>query len=323
MFTEESLRMISEHVGYIKGSTNVGVVVFPARREIYLIDTANDDESIRRIVEFLEARHGGFRIVAAMNTHSHADHCGGNDWLVSNRGTQIWCPAGEASLMEYPAIETALIWGGTPIHDIRSKFLLAKPCIVDYVLKAPFTLETEDSGAFPEIPGGGTEIRVTPVPLPGHYLNQCGFLIDDTDGRRSFFLGDAVSGRNVLKKYWIQYLLDESKSKESIEKLSKIGADAYIPGHGDAVSEIEGLAELNLLAILETENMILDILKEPKTAEEILKEVADRNQIPMRVSQFVLIGSTIRSYLSGLYEEGRISYSIEENRMLWRASGND
>ena len=28
------------------------------------------------------------------------------------------------------------------------------------------------------------------------------------DGKKSFFVGDAVSGRNSLKRYWIQFMLD-------------------------------------------------------------------------------------------------------------------
>ncbi|MBQ9908578.1 MAG: hypothetical protein IJM48_02135 [Treponema sp.] len=86
---------------------------------------------------------------------------------------------------------------------------------------------------------------------------------------------------------------------------------------------MEGLAELNLLAILETENMILDELKSPKTMEELLKAVADRSGITLKTSQFCLIGSTLRSYLSGLYESGKIAYVISENRMLWHRAGSD
>ena len=76
--------------------------------------------------------------------------------------------------------------------------------------------------------------------------------------------------------------------------------------------------ELNLLAVLETEAMIEDELTKPLTFEEILKAVADRNNIPLKVSQFELIGSTVRSYLSSLYAAGKITYEITENRMLWK-----
>jgi len=319
-FTDESIERISEHIFLLKSSTNIGIISLPERRELYLIDSANDDYTVENIVNFLMEKFSGYSIKAVMNTHSHADHCGGNDWLVRNMGCEIWCPEGEASLMEYPIIEADLIWGGTPVHELRSNFLLAKPCKVDYVLKEKFSISTEklESPFESESTETETEIQIEPVPLPGHYLKPAGFLITDTDGTKSFFLGDAISGRNVLNKYWIQYLLDESQSKESIKKVAETEADFYIPGHGDMVTEIEGLAELNMLAILETENLILDALKSsPKTHEEILKEVADRNGIRLGVSQFFLIGSTIRSYLTGLYEEKRVAFKLVNNQMKW------
>lgn len=329
-FSDDSLVNISEHVFLLKSSTNIGIISIPSKKELFLIDSANDDYTIETIVGFLGTKFEGFTIKAVMNTHSHADHCGGNDWLVKNLGCEIWCPEGEASLMEYPIIETDLIWGGTPVHELRSNFLLAKACKVDYVLKDKFFIPTDsDNGPFFEdrlsktgrTTKTDTEIEIEPIPLPGHYLNPAGFLITDTDGKKTFFLGDAISGRNVLRRYWIQYLLDETKSKESLHKLSTIDADCYIPGHGDMVAEIEGLAELNIIAILETEQLILDTLKNgPKTHEEILKEVADRNDIRLGVSQFFLIGSTVRSYLSGLYEEKRVAFKLVNNQMKWEAT---
>ena len=63
-------------------------------------------------------------------THSHADHCGGNSYFVEHYNCQLWATKGEAALMEFPELETSLIWGGTPINEMRSKFLLAKPWIL-------------------------------------------------------------------------------------------------------------------------------------------------------------------------------------------------
>jgi hypothetical protein len=39
----------------------------------------------------------------------------------------------------------------------------------------------------------------------------------------------------------------------------------------------------------------------------------------MTHQQYVLIGSTLRSYLSYLKENGRLSVAIEDNRVVWRA----
>ncbi|WP_191015590.1 MBL fold metallo-hydrolase [Treponema zioleckii] len=309
--TQENFIQLTEHVFYIKMQTNIGVIKIPrgTHTDVYIIDSGNDDVIAQKILEILKNNIPDAKLQAIINTHSHADHCGGNPYIFQQTGCEIWTSKGEASLMEYPEIETALIWGGTAIHDIHSKFLLAKPSHATKIIEEgkDEILKIDEKN----------QLAIKPISLPGHYMNQIGLLIVDTDGKKSFFMGDAISGRNVIKRYWIQYLLDETKSKESLHKLAQIESDFYVPSHGDLVEDIEGLSELNIIALLETEKLILDILRTPKTTEEILKEVADRNGIKLGISQFVLIGSTLRSYLTGLYEEEKIGWSIEDNILRW------
>lgn len=352
--TKTELVHLTKHISYLKMPTNIGVISVKNQddeTEIYLVESGNDDKDAQKILESINENFPGAKIKTVLNTHAHADHCGGNSFLREKTGCEIWASKQSAALMEYPELETQLIWGGTPIRDIQSKFLLAKPCKVDRIL------DENDKIALPEIrhseqseesqnknqqkskkttgtknqlestKKSSVEIRVHPcssalnlqvISLPGHYIGQTGFLFTDTDGKKVFFGGDSFSGRSAIKRFWIQYLLDETQTKETLHSLSKIKADFYVPGHGEMVTEIEGIAELNLIAILETEDMILDELKTPKTLEEILKAVAERNSIPLKISQYCLVGSTLRSYLSGLHNEGRITYEIQNNKMLWK-----
>ncbi|WP_407425464.1 MBL fold metallo-hydrolase [Treponema sp.] len=310
--TTEQLIKLSEHISYLKMPTNIGLITIcrdDGITELYLIDSGNDETNGARILDFLNTKFTQYRLKAIINTHSHADHCGGNSYLVRKTGCEVWASKGEAYLMEFPDIETQLVWGGTAIHDIRSKYLLAEACRVNRVFNGEEEIAVScDNG----------KILLNVISLPGHYVDQTGFLFTDTDGKKIMFAGDVLSGRNSIKKHWIQYLLDETKTKESLEKIQNIKADFYIPGHGDIVDNIEGIAELNLLAILETEDMIIDELKIPKTMEQLLKAVADRSGITLKTSQFCLIGSTLRSYVTGLYESGKISYEILENQMFWK-----
>lgn len=312
--TTEQLIKLSEHISYLRMPTNIGFLALPCddgKTDIYLIDSGNDETTGARLLDFIKENFPCGRLKAVLNTHSHADHCGGNSYLVRESGCEVWTSKGEAYLMEFPDIETQLVWGGTPIHDLRSKYLLALPCRVSRVF------EGEDEIFIPCENQKNLSIKV--ISLPGHYVDQVGFLLTDTDGKKVMFAGDVLSGRNAIKKHWIQYLLDETKTKESLQKISGVESDFYVPGHGDVVTNVEGIAELNMLAILETENMILDELKSPKSMEELLKAVADRSGITLKTSQFCLIGSTLRSYVTGLYEAGKIEYVIEDNRMLWKS----
>ena len=38
----------------------------------------------------------------------------------------------------------------------------------------------------------------------------------------------------------------------------------------------------------------------------------------MNPNQYVLIGSTVRSYLSYLYDEGKLVFEFKENKMYWK-----
>lgn len=322
--TGNQLIKLTEHISFLKMPTNIGLIKIQGSEkseDIYIVDSGNDDTCGLRIIDFINGNFPEARIKAVLNTHAHADHCGGNVVLAEKTGCEIWASKESAALMEYPALETQLIWGGTPIRDIRSKFLLARPCRVDRIFRSGDKIEIPVfESANHKSESGSNSLTVEIIPLPGHYLGQTGFLFEDTDGKKVFFGGDSFSGKSAIKKFWIQYLLNETQTKETLQNLEKIGADFFIPSHGEMVTEIEGIAELNLIAILETENMILDELKTPKTLEEILKAVADRNSITLKISQLCLIGSTLRSYLSGLYENGRITYEIRDNKMFWKKS---
>ncbi|MBQ7159046.1 MAG: MBL fold metallo-hydrolase [Treponema sp.] len=298
---------LTPHIGYFMGATNIGVVTMPHGDEtlLWLIDSPNTLVLTKYLWEQLETMYPFLKLVAIINTHSHADHCGGNVFLQEQTGCQIWATKGESVLMELPILQSALVYGGSPIKDIESKYLKADPCKVDRIL-------TEETFSLCD------GLSVTPISLPGHYIDMAAMLIhDEQEGKKVCFLADGISGRNVIKRYWIQYLFNEKQFRLSLLKIKEIKADFYVPGHGDMVREIEGLVELNMIAVLETETMIEEELSTPLTFEELLKAVADRNQIPLKVSQFELIGSTVRSYLSSLYEDGRIAYDIIDNRMLW------
>lgn len=308
-----ALIQFSQNVYLLPLATNIGVIAMEQNDgtvNICLIESGNDDAQAAVILEkikaFFDAESCKVTLKAVINTHSHADHCGGNDFLRKNTRCEVWASEGEAAIMQCPVIETGLIWGGMPVQELETRYFVAQPCAADRTFKNDAVFYIEE------------KIKVEVISLKGHYIDQTGFLLTDTDGKKTLFAGDALSGRNALKRYWIQYLFDEKQSKESLSRLSHIKADFYVPGHGDFVTQIEGLVELNLLALLETENLILDELKTPKTSEEILKAVADRNSLNLKLSQYVLIGCTLRSYLSALAGEGRIRYEIKENKMLWQ-----
>ena len=49
-----------------------------------------------------------------------------------------------------------------------------------------------------------------------------------------------------------------------------------------------------------------------------MKYIFDEYNLPMNGNQYVLIGSTIRSYLSYLVDENKLKYEFKDNKMFWK-----
>ena len=94
-------------------------------------------------------------------------------------------------------------------------------------------------------------------------------------------------------------------------------ARVFVPAHAEATESIKDLVRLNRETVLSIADKILELLKTPMNPEELLKALFDEYQLVMNFEQYVLVGSTLRSYLSWLYDSGRISPSFEGNMLKW------
>ena len=56
----------------------------------------------------------------------------------------------------------------------------------------------------------------------------------------------------------------------------------------------------------------------PACFEQILKKIFDDYGMTMNFEQYVLVGSTVRSYLSWLHDTGRLAAEFIDNRLLWK-----
>ena len=63
---------------------------------------------------------------------------------------------------------------------------------------------------------------------------------------------------------------------------------------------------------------IYNTCKKEMTFEKILKYIFDEYNLTMNGNQYVLVGSTIRSYLSYLSDENKLNYEFKDNKMLWK-----
>lgn len=64
-----------------------------------------------------------------------------------------------------------------------------------------------------------------------------------------------------------------------------------------------------------------EICAEPQDTESILQAIFRTYRLTMTAEQYVLVGSTIRSYLSWMKDNGRLSMVIGEDSLRWQAKG--
>lgn len=112
-----------EKTYYIKNPTNIGIYKIN-ENSVYLIDTGNDKDAGKKILKIIDEQ--GWNVKGIINTHSNADHIGGNKVIQDRTNCEILGFNIEKSFIKNPILEPSFLYGGFPFKDIRNKTLLAK-----------------------------------------------------------------------------------------------------------------------------------------------------------------------------------------------------
>lgn len=287
------LTQLSPAVYVIESPARIGLIRLN-ETEICLIDAGSDRDAGRRIRRILDEK--GWTLKAIYNTHSNADHIGGNQYLQKQTGCTIYAPGMEADFTRHPLLEPSFLYGGFPSGALRHKFLMAKPSEA---------LELHDEN----LPEGLQRIS-----LPGHFFEMEGFRTADD----IVFLADCLSSRETLDKYQISFIYDVKAYLQTLETVKGMKARLFVPAHAPVSSEIAPLAQYNIDKVHEIADQIVTFCQSPLTFEELLRLLFLHYGLEMNFEQYALAGSTVRSYLSWLLDEGRLKAAFEDGRLLWK-----
>ena len=286
------LEKVGDKTYYIKNPTNIGVYKIDDEN-VYIIDSGNDKEAGKKILKIITEQ--GWKIKGIINTHSNADHIGGNKVIQDRTNCSIYASKIEKSFIENTILEASFLYGGFPFKDIKNKFLMAKESNVQQI-----------DGNLPE----GLEM----FNLKGHFFDMIGIKTSDN----VYFLADSVFSKETINKYHLFFIYDVKEYLNTLDYLNTLNGKIYIPSHCEKTDDIKELIKNNRDKINEISNKIYNICKKESTFEEILKEIFEEYDLIMNPNQYVLIGSTIKSYLSYLYEENKIIYEFKDNKMIWK-----
>ena len=283
---------VGERTYYIKNPTNIGIYKVD-ENSVYIIDSGNDKDAGKKILKIIGEQ--GWTIKGIISTHSNADHIGGNKVIQDRTNCTILAHNIEKSFTENPILEPSFLYGSYPFKEIKNKFLFAKESVV-----------TEIEGNLPD----GLEY----FNLKGHFFDMIGIKTSDD----IYFLADSLFSEETINKYHLFYIYNVEEYLNTLEYLKTLDGKLYIPSHCEATNDISSLIEINISKIQEIIDKIYNACEKEMTFEDILKYIFDEYNLTMNLNQYLLIGSTIKAYLSYLVDSNKLIYEFKDNKMLWK-----
>ena len=285
------LKQIGSKTFCIEHDTNIGIH-FTDDGRMYLIDTGSKGDG-EKIDEILSRE--GWVPSCIINTHTHIDHIGGNEFLMRKYGIPAYCTDYDMAFAHYSELEAAYMSGGYPAEKLRTIF--AHPGMIGF---RSIEKETPDG--------------IDWTYLPGHSFGMIGIRTSDD----IWFLGDSYLSRNFLKQYTFGFIYNVEAYIDTLKKLKEFKGALFVPSHGILETDIVPTLEQNLRSVAEMCSMICETCREYRGQDEILQQMYERLRMHARPAQHALLSSTVKSYLTYLQDRNKLECRFVDNIMKWR-----
>ncbi len=242
-----------------------------------------------------EVKRLGLDVRAQLATHGHADHIS----VCPRIGAPLFMHRFEFSVAESPLNRELLTFGSK-----APKGFLVFQFPEDVRVHAVFEWNDNLFG-------------LRALKLNGHSPGMTGFL-DEDDG--VIYAGDSFFGERVLESVGVPYLIDPALFKTSINELHNYAEKGYtlVPSHGKIVEGEEAveLLDLNLRRIEETEALVLRLLENPLSMDELAFRIMKEYGVEITPQKLALNLVPLRAFIAELHDRGEVEALIE-NGLKW------
>lgn len=287
---------------YIKGSsyylnTFVKIGLYRLGDKAVLIDSTGDKETAKKVLKELTAQ--GLEPIAIINTHFHADHIGGNRFFQDRLNIPCYALRGDMPFLMDNSLELKSFYGARAPKFFENKTFFVETCEVRPLEEFSICSDL----VFTRVDGHSNQMITVTTP----------------DG--VCYAADSLMPRDILDKYKISFVHDVEQYLQSFETLRGLEADQFVLAHLGLVDRpaFQELIDYNEKHTLALSAKIKSKIVNKVHFDDLIKLVFDDLGLSLNPAQYLLSGSTIKAYLSYLYNRGEADMFVEDNRLYWIA----
>lgn len=277
---------------YIDGPTNCGVYVLNDNNDVLLFDCGTESDGIEIYNTLL--KHN-MNITHLVFSHCHSDHAGGWEYIYKKTNCKMIASKVERGFFRDPKLDIGFLYGGYPLDEYDGKLMH-----IDM---------NDEIYALDEIPLG-----VSWFHLPGHHWGMIGIKTSDD----VYFVADTLGSIELIDKAHILLIYDVKGYLDSLDFVKSLDGKMVIPSHSPATTNIKPVVEFNRKTMYEIMNVILDYLHEEHNCTECASYIFEYYNLRISYNKYMLILSTVRSYLSFLSNNKRIINYFKDNRLVFK-----
>ncbi len=276
---------------YIDGPTNCGVYVLNDSLDVLLFDCGTDSDGIK-IYETLVKNN--MHVKYLVFSHCHADHAGGFEYIYGKTHCKMIASKVERGFFRDPKLDIGFLYGGYPLDEYDGKLMH-----IDM---------NDEIYALDEIPVG-----VEWFHLPGHHFGMIGIKTSDD----VYFVADTLGSIDLVERAHILLIYDVKGYLSSLDFVESLDGKIVVPSHSEATTKIKPVVEFNRQTIYSIMDILLDYLKEEHNCVECTSYIFDYYKLKITYNKYMLILSTVRSYLSYLSNSKIIKNYFKDNRLVF------